>query len=130
MRVRKTIKIDEKEITLKEFRVKDVIDILKDASPDAQAGNGDIVETIKKLLPICSDMTVEDLFAMAPSEIKQVYEAFKEANAVFFEVAQSLGLGSIVQELKNSIRKEFSGVLADSFSRATSTLSTTDSPGS
>jgi hypothetical protein len=124
LRKHKSIKIDDKEITVRELRVKDLIELLDRTGADPN--NANLLEALRTFLPKCSDLTVDDLTGMAPSEIKQVYDAFKEVNEVFFETARGLGLGNVVADLKNSIRKEFSAAFADSFSRAMSPLKDTD----
>lgn len=115
MRKLKTIKIDDREITVKELRVSDIIGLF------GSGQSPDVMSVVAEALPRCSDVTLEDLKDMAPSEIETIYEAFREVNAVFFKVAGQMGLDAILEELKASIRKEFSGALADSFRPATPT---------
>lgn len=124
MRKHKITKIDDKEITVRELRVRDLIELLDGTGVDPKSAN--ILEALRTFLPKCSDLTVDDLIGMAPSEIKQVYDAFKEVNEVFFETARGLGLGNVITDLKNLIRKEFSAAFADSFSRAMLPLKDTD----
>ena len=124
MRKHKITKIDDKEITVRELRVRDLIELLDGTGVDPKSAN--ILEALRTFLPKCSDLTVDDLIGMAPSEIKQVYDAFKEVNEVFFETARGLGLGNVITDLKNLIRKEFSEAFAGSFSRAMSPLKDTD----
>lgn len=126
MRKHKTLKIDDKEITVKELRVKDVIDIFGDTNRDTG-----LFDKAKEFLPRFTDnLTLDDLIAMAPSEIKTVYDDFKEVNAVFFDVAREMGLNNVLQELKASIQREFSGTLAASLRQAIPAPLTTDTPSS
>lgn len=112
MRKIKTIKMNDRELTIRELRVKDVVEIFSNAD---KIELSDIPGTIDKLLPRCCDFTWDDLYELGGSEIEEIYGAFKEVNAVFFEVAGTMGLGGIIEGLKTSIRKEFSAALAGSF---------------
>ena len=118
MRKRKTIKIDEKEITVLELRVKDVLEIYEEI--EAKKGLEDIQSQARQFLPKAISLDIQDLKEMAPSELKELYEAFKEVNAVFFEAAQTLGLGSLLSEAKKSIVKDFGNLCADSLKPGTS----------
>lgn len=107
MRKTKILKIDDKEITVKELRVKDIRKILLIGE---RLEDGNILENIEKLLPFAADIKIEDLEGMAPSEIKMIWEGFKEVNAAFLSVVERLG---IVKTLENSIRKHLTEAFAD-----------------
>jgi len=121
MRKHKTSKIDDKEFSIKELRVQDLLDILNGIG-DA----GGIEEEIAKWLPRCTDLTLEDLRQMAPSELMQIYETFREVNADFFEIAGRLGLNKMAARMKESFMNEFSGVLSDSLKRVIPESGNTD----
>ena len=112
MRKQKTVKIDDKEIAIKELRVKDFVEILEGVSADTSIAA--LRGQIEKLLPLATDLTVESMMEMSPSELQQIYDGFREVNSVFFEGAGALGMGSLLAELKNSLLKDFSGLLAGS----------------
>lgn len=109
MRKSKTIKIDNREITVKELRVKDIRQILE--MPEAQTD--DPVELFNRFLPVVTDLKSEALEEMAPSELKIIWETFKEVNADFLEWAGRLGitkmLGSLIQKHLN---ETFAGLLS------------------
>jgi hypothetical protein len=128
MRKRKTITIDKKEITVLELRVKDAIEIYE----EIESGKGleDLREQVEKFLPRATDINVEALKEFAPSELKELYEAFKEVNAVFFEAVGSLGLGSLLSEIKKAILKDFANLCADLLKPGISEPSSTDIPSS
>ena len=67
-------------------------------------------EQIDEILPLISDITLDDIIGMAPSEANEIYEAVKEVNAVFFEMAEKIGLLKIVNNLKSSVISDFSGI--------------------
>ncbi|MDX9788890.1 MAG: hypothetical protein RBT11_19090 [Desulfobacterales bacterium] len=115
MRKHKIIKLDEKEITVKELRVKDIIEILESADGNAAAG---IKELLIGHLPKVVDLKLEDIIEMAPSELQTIWDAAKEVNAAFFDVARAMGAEKILSELKASLEKSFSGIVADSLKLA------------
>jgi hypothetical protein len=121
MRKHATTKIDDKEFSVKELRVQDLLDILNGIG---EAGG--IEEEIEKWLPRCTDLTFEDLRKMAPSELMQVYEKFREVNADFFEIAGRLGLNQMAARMKESFMKEFSEVLSGSLKRVMPESGNTD----
>jgi len=107
MRKSKTVKIDDKEITVKELRVKDIRFILETAE---HAEDDDLLKQTNTLLPLVADIKLDDIEVMAPSEIKILWEAFQEVNADFLSVIGRLG---IKEALINSIRKHLTDALAD-----------------
>lgn len=119
MRKSKTIKIDDREITVKELRVKDVRQLLE----MSEANEDDIMALIDKFLPIVTDIKSKDMEAMAPSELKILWETFKEVNADFLEMTERLG---ITKMLGGLIRSHFAEALADSLSAVTKTPGNTD----
>ena len=126
MRKSKTIKIDDKEIIVKELRVKDVLEIFDLVG---QEGLGDLANQIETFLPkITSDLSVEDLKKMAPSEIMQIVSAAKEVNSDFLSIASRLGLDRLMKEFKEAVVKDFSGLLAGSLERVMSASLNTDIP--
>ncbi len=116
MRKTKTFKIEgyEKSFTVNELTVKQIIsltseEMLSDVSIARLKEN---FET--RLLPICSNIEMSDFAEMAPSEIKQIWENFKEVNSDFFEIARKAGLDSILTKLKEALIADFSNFVADS----------------
>lgn len=113
MRKIKIIKIDDREITVKELRVKDIREILT----IGETLGDDILKDIGRLLPFAADIKPENLEEMAPSEIMLLWEGFKEVNADFLAVIERLG---IVKTFGSSIQKYLADAFAD--------LSNTDIP--
>ena len=108
MRKIKKIKIDDREITVRELTVRELLSFFED-------GESVSLETLGKLLEVATEgLDMDSLKEMAPSEIKQVWEAFREVNAVFFDTARALGLGEAVAEIKKSLVTDFSRLLANS----------------
>ncbi len=118
MRKNKSIKIDDREITIKELRVKDYISMFEfdgDKDPDLET----IISQVKKILPQIIDVAFDELTEMAPSEIKLIWEGIKEVNDSFLEMARSLGLEKILTDIKSAILKDFSGLVASSLKQGT-----------
>lgn len=82
MRKIKTIKIDEREITIKELRVKDIKQIF-----DGESG-----QTLMDHLPLVTDLSKEDIDDLAPSELSTVWNAVKEVNADFLALMAKSGI--------------------------------------
>ena len=119
MRKRKTIKVDSREITVKELMVKEIMDIFNDMTSIEGNSMAGFADEIKKILPLATDLTLDDLYTMAPSEIKEIYDAIKEVNAVFFDLAESLGIAKMLEGVKNSIVSDFSGLVLGSLTQDT-----------
>lgn len=106
MRKTKTIKIDDREIAIKELRVKDIRRLMD------QAGDGDFgFSRIGDLLPMVTDLDPAALDDMAPSELKTLWDAFREVNAVFFDLAARAGVGkALAAEIRKSLTEAFAGL--------------------
>jgi len=117
MRNSKPIEIDDKKITVYELTVAEIIEIgntkaIKDRSTDL----GDFKTILDNYLPkALSGVTVDDLIKMAPSDLKKIYDIFREVNATFFDVARSVGLGELLSQLTEAIQKDFLKLLVGSF---------------
>lgn len=120
MRRRKTIKIDEREITVYEVRPRDVMEV------------GDIFEkegmgkALMAELPRFTDLPKEDLYDMAPSELRQIYDAFMEVNSDFFDAARAVGLIKVLTDVAQQIGRQFGELVAGSLRQAMPTASITD----
>ena len=106
MRKTKPIKIDEREITIRELRVKDIRKILE----AAENQDVDIPKQIEKLLPLVTDLKLKEIEDMAPSELKILWDAFREVNSDFLALTGRLGIG---EALKDFVRKNLIDAFAD-----------------
>ena len=109
MRKTKTIKIDDREITIKELRVKDIRHILETAENETPE-DADFMKQIETLLPLATDLKLEEMEGMAPSELKTLWETFREVNADFLALTERLGVG---EALKDFLRKHLTDALSD-----------------
>lgn len=98
MRKIKTIKIDDRELTVKELTVRQVWGLFQDGS--------EMSSRMDNLLEMaCPDLTRETAMDMAPSELMQVWDVFKEVNAAFLEIAKAVGLEDIVKQATGEAKK-------------------------
>lgn len=131
MRKQGTVTIDDRKLIVKELTARHIIDLTTEGGllgDQAEEGKENtlslvaIAEHAKRFLPNFLELesaqegekiTVDYLLGLAPSELKAVYEKFEEVNAVFFEVARKVGLGQLLDKLKQQAQAEFLRLLAD-----------------
>lgn len=116
MRKTITFKIEgyDKSFIVKELSVKEIIGLMQD-----EGIQGTDLESLKsifteKLLPLCTNVGIEELLEMVPSELMEIWNHFKEMNKDFFDMAQKLGLAEVVADLKKAAISDFSKLLAAS----------------
>lgn len=118
----------EKQITVYELTVKQIIEFMqKDIKDTSLFG---FKNQIEDLIPLASNLTMEEVYGMAPSEIKTIWNNFREINNTFFEMSQQLGLTSLLGDLKQAIIEDFGKVLVDSSKLDIPESVTTDTPSS
>lgn len=120
------ITINDKRITVRELTIREIISIVAGSKEDIIGGkmpttfkDGNALKDyfggyISKFL---LGVTVDDFLDMTPSEVSKIYEKFKEINSAFFEVALSMGLTELLQEMKKSIQKDFSKMARKNYLR-------------
>ena len=138
MRVRKVVKIDDREFVLRELTIAEIIDVfentsvkIEDIGKDKASDTTDFLkDEIQRIvnLSLEGEHEVKDFYKMAPSELKLIYDGFKEANEVFFHIAAKMGLEGMLEGIKTSIQKDFSEVLALSSKAAMQRSLTTGTP--
>lgn len=114
MRKREVIKIDDKEIVLKELTIMELA-YLCHRMGWAVIPNGDNKKFDKyKDTPIydfaltfVSDITKEELMAFAPSEIEALYNSFKRVNEVTFKMAKYMGVGKMIDDMRKGVVDHF-----------------------
>ena len=106
MRKIKMIKIDDKEITVRELTVRQVWGLFQDG--------GEMTSRMDSLLEMsCSGLSRDDAMDLAPSEVMLVWDIFKEVNADFLELAKAAGLEDLV---KTAIGEAKAGILSGGLS--------------
>jgi len=124
MRKRDVVRIDDREITVKELTVQDVLEMF-----DFQEGDN-FWTLAQRHLPKATDLSVEDMQKMAPSELETVFEKWKEVNASFFRIARALGLNSVLAQMKDAVVADFYNSFFGSLKTGTHTPGATDGPPS
>ena len=121
MRITKTFKIEgyKKEFIVKELTMKEIISLMSEDILDDLT-----METMQQkfsniLLPMCSNIEFADVEDMAPSELMEIWEKFKEANKSFFELAQKMGLGELMEKMKLAIFADFGKLVVPSSNQVT-----------
>lgn len=112
MRKVKTIKIDEKEITVKELRVKDIKKIIDEFALGDIKGIGDFYSFIIKYIPDVIGLAANDFEELAPSELTLIFDAFCEVNADFLLRMEKVGALSVLRMIPENIRKSLTALQA------------------
>lgn len=123
MRLQNSIKIDDKEYTIRELTVREIIDVFsKNESEDGSnhtpeegkiamavgqmfGGAGYLTRFLELAMPGTS---LTDLVKLAPSELNKIWEVMKETNTYFFDLAQKLDLGETMVAAIKEVLKNFS----------------------
>lgn len=61
----------------------------------------------KKVLPVASNITEEELLDLLPSDIDVIWEKFKAVNSVFFRTARQLNKVEVVEQIKTALVQDF-----------------------
>lgn len=140
MRVRKEIKIGEAEYVVLELTLRQIIDYFQSlttaAEKDAEEETNDTLSFFKTEihtllnLALEGDHKVDDFLDFRPSELKEIYDSFKEVNEVFFDTAAQLGIAEVMDSMKSLIQSEFSDLLVSSSKAAITRSLTTGTPTS
>jgi hypothetical protein len=122
MRLQERIKIDDKEYTINELTVEEIIKLLSLKTDDGSNPNpqeekitsviGSIFGSsgyIKEFLNLAMPGTkLSDLIKLAPSEINQIWEKVQEVNNHFFDLTRKLEVNKILLVSAKEILNHFS----------------------
>lgn len=124
MRKTASFKIDgyDRSFEVYELTIRMIIDLMQDEKlTSANLTLSDFREYFgDTVLPAVANITMEDVIDMAPSDLKDIWDKFKEVNATFFELARQMGLESILEDLRRAIIEDSLKLLAPSLSAVTS----------
>lgn len=119
MKQRQTVKIDEKEITLKELSVVELLYLchrsgwvgeIAGVDFDLQFAKQKSMTLPDLILSFISDVSKEEIIAFAPSEIKKLYDVFMDVNKVTFAAAKYFGVDKIIEDMKAELIKVFMSI--------------------
>lgn len=110
----KTFQIEGREgdVEVKELTVSEILKLMQHEGDDTSLKG--FVDMVGEFLPLATNLKMEQLKDMAPSDIKVVWEKFREVNDTFFEVSQQVGMGDLLGQLKKAIIKDFGKLLVSS----------------
>lgn len=136
MRKSKTIQIGEKTVTVLELRVKDLRTVKDALAGLAEAGpemnEAGFLALADKHLPLfMTGIELKDLEEFAPSELEGLLSAFREVNAAFLKLAGGLGMGGLLESLRQAVTADLIAAFAASSRPGTAPASgNTDIPSS
>jgi hypothetical protein len=133
-RKREVVKIDEKEYTIKELTVEQIIDItsgsvffssmLKGQDNGKQKDGEDkekenslideiklVKNDIQRVMEFTCDFKIEDLRKLTPSEIRTLYDAFMRVNSDFLSILEKVGAVELLTSIKDIVLNLFSRTL-------------------
>jgi len=89
---------------------------------DSANDMGDMGAALGKVLPVATNISVDEFEELAPSEIKQLWAAFREVNEDFLSPLDRAGVGQMILA---SIQESLTDAFADSSKEAISALGIT-----
>lgn len=122
MKRREIVKIDEKEITLKELTVIELLYIshrigwigeTPGVSFEGKFEKQKLMSLPDLILSFASDISKEEAVLLAPSEIQKLYVTFMEMNNATLLAAKRLGIDKVFEEMKKELVKVFVAGYAD-----------------
>lgn len=122
MRITKTFEIEGYDQTFHvyELKVKQIISLISGDYLDDMSVDGLKKNFSEVFLPMCSNITMEVIEDMAPSELEFIWSKFREANKSFFALAQKMGLEELMEQIKQAIIADFGKIAAPSLKLDTS----------
>lgn len=121
MRRKKTIQLEDRKVTVYELRVRDIRQIL---SMDEKVEEMDIDTVVSTVLPMVCDLGPGEFDRMGLSSLMSLWDAAREVNAAFFDLARRAGLGEIVEQVLDEMKIS----IAQSLTDASAALSAGDTP--
>lgn len=96
-----------------ELKIEDVSETLVINSILAQLEGFNLAKKdLENMMKLCCDFELKDLIPLAPSEIKELITVFREVNAPFLSVLESLQIPQILKDLWEVYLMGFSKKLA------------------
>lgn len=122
MRLQERIKIDDKEYTIRELTVEEIINLFSSSGQSGSSNSQDERKVISTISNIFGDSgyvhnflklampgtELKDLVKLAPSELAQLWEKVQEVNSHFFGLTKKLDLGKTMLNSAKEILSYFS----------------------
>ena len=119
MRLSKTVTLGDREVTVRELRAKDIRRILEMAEAIEDM---DLDAAVEHILPMVCDLPPAELDEMGLSALMVLWDAAREVNAAFFDLARRAGL----TETAEKILAEMKGWIEQGLTDASAALSSGD----
>lgn len=111
MRKSRQVKIDEKTIVIiKELCISEIMSLQDQLAKAFAEAKGEavnmqqIIEIIKLIAPSCLSIKADDLLSLTPSEIFELWAAFKEVNKDFLAILDWMG---VLNQVKSAFQVFF-----------------------
>ena len=106
-----TFKLDgnDKSFIVKELTARQILGIFDKKNINVDSLTFAKIREIfgKKVLPVSSNITEEELLDLLPSDIDVIWEKFKAVNSVFFRTARQLNKVEVVEQIKTALVQDF-----------------------
>ena len=106
-----TFKLDgnDKSFIVKELTARQILGIFDKKNINVDSLTFAKIREIfgKKVLPVSSNITEEELLDLLPSDIDVIWEEFKAVNSVFFRTARQLNKVEVVEQIKTALDQDF-----------------------
>ena len=106
-----TFKLDgnDKSFIVKELTARQILGIFDKKNINVDSLTFAKIREIfgKKVLPVASNITEEELLDLLPSDIDVIWEKFKAVNSVFFRTARQLNKVEVVEQIKTALVQDF-----------------------
>ena len=106
MRKIKSIKIDDKEIAVKELTVQQILNLWERFSLETLS----LFDLVKEIAGMSTDLTLAELQQYAPSEIEEMYKVFCEVNGSFLGIWAYLELGKPIKDMLRAMINQISNL--------------------
>lgn len=129
MRLQERIKLDDKEYTINELTVEEIIGLFSRTEQSIEGSNQTTEEKTEEIAVLAAfsslfanggvvmksfmdlampGTSLQDLIKLAPSELAEIMEAMKRVNKYFFDLAQKLELGNLLLGAVKEVLQSFS----------------------
>lgn len=119
MRHKKTVQLGDRQVTVSELRAKDIRQLL---SMGEELENMDLDTAIETVLPMVCDLDPKEFDELGLSALISLWDAAKEVNAAFFDLARRAGLTETAERLL----AEMKGWIEQGLTDASAVLSAAD----
>lgn len=121
MRNKKTVQIGDRQVEVVELRPKDIRQIF---SLGEEIEDMDLDTIIQTVLPLVCDLPPEEFDEMGLSSVLAIWDAAREINTAFFDLARRAGL----TEMANQFLDDMKSWIAQGLTDVSADLSASDTP--